>query len=245
MLLVDQLDLFEEHVEELESLVRLFIENEHCVLIASRAHPDRLPNLTDGLRVLLRGGKSDLRGRIRRHGKGFQRGCARIPWMEEWLLGTEPREDVPVEDLAERIEVLEAERSALFNQVRRLSDELATSRGSGNPRQERSLLTRRSDPTPCCRTWWRNRIASSRPNRSSACRGQEVARLQRECEQARIEARKVRETVSGLRGELTNALREREEALTRLAVLEAQLRVPAPTKPDRRRDTRRLARDSV
>lgn len=56
ILLVDQLDKFSELTEELEAIVRVFLDNHHCVVVASAVHPERLKNLTEGLRNLLTGG---------------------------------------------------------------------------------------------------------------------------------------------------------------------------------------------
>ncbi len=52
ILLVDQLDQFSELVEELEAVVRIFLDMNHCVVLASASHPWRLKNITEGLRDL-------------------------------------------------------------------------------------------------------------------------------------------------------------------------------------------------
>ncbi len=58
VLLVDQLDAFEDQVEELEAVVRIFLDNNHYVVLASRVHPGRLRQLGEGLRVLLEAGQA-------------------------------------------------------------------------------------------------------------------------------------------------------------------------------------------
>jgi predicted nucleic acid-binding Zn-ribbon protein len=53
MLLVDQLERFNQRVEELEGIVRIFLDHHHYVLLASSVHPARLKNLTPGLQALM------------------------------------------------------------------------------------------------------------------------------------------------------------------------------------------------
>jgi len=57
ILLVNQLDQFTELVEELEAIVRIFLDNGHAVVLASSVHPGRLRNLTPGLRQLIEHGQ--------------------------------------------------------------------------------------------------------------------------------------------------------------------------------------------
>ena len=54
--LVDDVEDFSEHAEALEEVVRLFLENGHAVVMASKLPPDQLANLTPGLREILAGG---------------------------------------------------------------------------------------------------------------------------------------------------------------------------------------------
>lgn len=58
ILLVDQLERFEESVEELEAVVRIFMDNGHAVVLASSTHPARLHNLSRGLGELLDQGRT-------------------------------------------------------------------------------------------------------------------------------------------------------------------------------------------
>jgi len=53
---IDQLDPTENVAEELEAVIRIFLDNNHYVAIASSTHPSRLRNLTDGLRELINAG---------------------------------------------------------------------------------------------------------------------------------------------------------------------------------------------
>jgi len=238
VLLVDELERFAGHVGELESLVRLFMENGHCVVIASRTQPDRLPDLTDGLRVLLRGGKTISVGTSGVTADDLDSVVAATS-TGEWLSGAEPREDVTVDDLSERVEALELERAALRDQVRRLSDELKSSREVGTPaKKEVHSLVDQTDALLSDMVAEQERQFRTEQEQELRCL--EMGRVQHACEDARAEARKARETVSDLRRELAEALCGREEARARLAVLEAQLRVPAPPKGERLRDTRRL-----
>jgi chromosome segregation ATPase len=56
VLLVDQLEQFGDLVEELEAVIRIFLDNNHYVVVASSVHPGRLQNIGPGLRVLLEAG---------------------------------------------------------------------------------------------------------------------------------------------------------------------------------------------
>lgn len=57
ILLVNHLEEFSEHIEELEAVVRIFLDHGHCVVFASCLYPTRLQNLTPGLRELLENGR--------------------------------------------------------------------------------------------------------------------------------------------------------------------------------------------
>ncbi len=57
ILLVDQLDLFDNSVEDLEEVVRIFLDNNHYVVLASSVHPGRLQNITDGLKNIILSGQ--------------------------------------------------------------------------------------------------------------------------------------------------------------------------------------------
>ncbi len=50
VLLIDQLEQFRDHLEELEGVVRIFLDHDHYVIGASSIHPGRLRELPDGLR---------------------------------------------------------------------------------------------------------------------------------------------------------------------------------------------------
>ena len=56
ILLVDQLERFRDLVEELEGVVRIFLDNNHAVVLASSVHPSRLQHLTSEFRALLESG---------------------------------------------------------------------------------------------------------------------------------------------------------------------------------------------
>jgi hypothetical protein len=64
VLLVDQLDSVDEIdpgnglMEELEAVVRIFMDNGHYVAMASNVHPGRLKNVPDGLRALIERGQT-------------------------------------------------------------------------------------------------------------------------------------------------------------------------------------------
>ncbi len=56
ILLVDQLEGFDECVEELDAVIRIFLDNGHYVLLASNVHPGRLHALSEELRGVLAAG---------------------------------------------------------------------------------------------------------------------------------------------------------------------------------------------
>lgn len=57
ILLIDQLELFDNLLEELEAVVRIFLDNRHHVLMASNVHPRRLKALPQGLRDMISAGQ--------------------------------------------------------------------------------------------------------------------------------------------------------------------------------------------
>lgn len=56
ILIVDNLDRFKNSLDDLEAVVRLFLANNHYVLLATAIHPSRLRNLTQGLRSIIEQG---------------------------------------------------------------------------------------------------------------------------------------------------------------------------------------------
>ncbi|MFP4500961.1 MAG: DnaA ATPase domain-containing protein [Candidatus Hydrogenedentota bacterium] len=57
LLLVDELERFDQFAADLEGVVRVFLENGHTVVVASHVHPARIAKLTRGFRSLLRRGR--------------------------------------------------------------------------------------------------------------------------------------------------------------------------------------------
>lgn len=57
ILLVDDLQHFREQAPELEAVVRVFLEHDHDVVLASSVHPDRIAELSDDFKAILRGGR--------------------------------------------------------------------------------------------------------------------------------------------------------------------------------------------
>ncbi len=57
ILLVDQLESFAERIDDLEAIIRLFLDHKRCVVLASNVHPDRLPRLTPDLRRICVSGR--------------------------------------------------------------------------------------------------------------------------------------------------------------------------------------------
>ena len=58
ILLVDELERFHENVPELEAVVQTFLDNGHCVLLASNVAPDRLAAFSDAFKKCLREGQT-------------------------------------------------------------------------------------------------------------------------------------------------------------------------------------------
>ncbi len=56
ILLIDHLEDFQDHQDDLEGLARLFLENGHQIVIATSVHPARLRNLPPALEQLLKNG---------------------------------------------------------------------------------------------------------------------------------------------------------------------------------------------
>ncbi|HOJ32863.1 MAG TPA: DnaA/Hda family protein [Candidatus Hydrogenedentes bacterium] len=57
VLLVDQLEEFGDLVDDLEAIVRLFLDCGHCVVLGTSIHPKRLINITPGLAEIAAKGK--------------------------------------------------------------------------------------------------------------------------------------------------------------------------------------------
>lgn len=55
--LVDELERFDNTAQDLETVVKVFLEHGHQVVIASNVHPDRLPNLSREFKTTLRSGR--------------------------------------------------------------------------------------------------------------------------------------------------------------------------------------------
>lgn len=56
ILIVDSLERFKDGLDDLEAVVRIFLANNHYVLLATAVHPRRLRNLTEGLRAIFNQG---------------------------------------------------------------------------------------------------------------------------------------------------------------------------------------------
>ncbi|MDZ4857711.1 MAG: DnaA/Hda family protein [Candidatus Hydrogenedentes bacterium] len=57
VLLVDQLDRFTDLIDELEAVVRIFLDHHHYVVLATKVHPGRLQNLSPGFRAIIESGQ--------------------------------------------------------------------------------------------------------------------------------------------------------------------------------------------
>lgn len=57
VLLVDQLDQFEDLIDELEAVVRIFLDHNHYVVLATNVNPGRLKHLSNGFRQIIESGQ--------------------------------------------------------------------------------------------------------------------------------------------------------------------------------------------
>lgn len=105
VLLVDELELFEEGQSDLEDVVRVFLQNGHPVVLASRVHPADLGRFPESFRVLLS------LGRILSLGGTGTAGT-----------GTEAVKDT---QLAEELAALRAERDMLEQRLAEKARQLA------------------------------------------------------------------------------------------------------------------------
>ena len=92
VLLVDHLDRFTDRLEELEAVVRIFLDHDHAVVCASAVHPARLHNLPQGLRTILVGGQLLNVGAAQRTGPGNADTAALLREAERLLAESERRQ---------------------------------------------------------------------------------------------------------------------------------------------------------
>ncbi|HRK36070.1 MAG TPA: DnaA/Hda family protein, partial [Candidatus Hydrogenedentes bacterium] len=57
VLLVDQLDRFKDLIDELEAVVRIFLDHKHYVVLASKVHPGRMQHLSQGFHQIIDSGQ--------------------------------------------------------------------------------------------------------------------------------------------------------------------------------------------
>ena len=108
LLLVDELERFQENAPDLEAVVKLFLENGHDIVFATRTPPERITALSKGLRAVLEEANTL---QVQAH--------APQPFAEPASLGDE------VARLMDELEQLRIERDALLEQSRRHETETA------------------------------------------------------------------------------------------------------------------------
>lgn len=184
ILLVDQLESFTDRLEELEALVRIFLEKGHYVLFASDVHPARLNRLSDGFRALLE------RGRILRMQPHVLTGASILPnpAMED-LVKRQQEQIRTLREELERVAASDEKAEALANLQRQLDEE----------KQRTSELARQLEDEQKARAELESRLAQSDAERdalrseleegraalaSASALQDETARLTRELEAA-------------------------------------------------------------
>ncbi|MCC6152258.1 MAG: hypothetical protein IT367_00770, partial [Candidatus Hydrogenedentes bacterium] len=215
VLLVDQIDRFKDLTDELEAVVRIFLDHKHYVVLASKVHPGRLPHLSQGFRDLIdagqivqivpRGAESQIET-IRRQlrDESDQQLAKKQQEVEELRsllnrVGKETSPEAPANVAALRAE-LEAERIAKAD----IGRKLAEAREAAQSAQEELEQYRSAELS-----------ASERGNalraeverlRADAARVQELERLadalRDEADQARIEAAENLDTARDLHEQL-------------------------------------------
>ncbi len=126
VLLIDELERFEQDKEDLEDLVRVFLQNGHPVVAASRVHPDRLSHFDESFRALLRLGQVvtlDRAASLAPAGPGevasLRAECDQLraerDALEQQLAARAPQL-AEINDLHRRLEAAEAERDRLAGQ---------------------------------------------------------------------------------------------------------------------------------
>lgn len=184
ILLVDQLEQFEDLVEELEAIVQLFLTQGHYVVMASSVPPSGLHGLTEGLRSLLRSGQSV---RILSASENPAVVSARREMLDEY------------EEQLTKARAANAELSAKYKQTRdraaQLASKLSTARVELDAIRENAARLERNDATEDLRA----RVAEAE---------QKAGRVETlESEKALLEGQ-----VADLRGQLATASAQAAQA---------------------------------
>lgn len=215
VLLVDQLDRFKDLIDELEAVVRIFLDHKHYVVLASKVHPGRLPHLSQGFRDLIdagqivqivpRGAESQIETIRRQVRDEADAQLAKKQQEVEELrtllnrVGKETSPEAPANVAALRAE-LEAERIAKAD----IGRKLAEAREAAQSAQEELEQYRSAEQSATERSGALR--AELDRLRSDAARVQELERLadalREEADQARIEAAENLDTARDLHEQL-------------------------------------------
>ena len=130
ILLVDQLEGFTEHGEELGAVVRIFLDNGHYVVVATSLHPRRMDFLPQGLVAILEKGQVvQIKPRA---------SVARNVPSEEAGPAAGQRDDIG--ELREQLRSVEASAAAAVKAAQQAEDEAAALR-----REQSALLEQNED----------------------------------------------------------------------------------------------------
>lgn len=137
VLLVDQLERFRDLIEELEAVVRIFLDNNHYVVLATKVHPGRLQHLPSAFRTVIETGQivqivpratesqiETIKRQLREESDALlARKQQEIEDLRALLsrVGKETSPEAPANVAALRAE-LDAERIARADTIRKLSD---------------------------------------------------------------------------------------------------------------------------
>ena len=213
ILLIDQLEQFETMLDELEAVVRIFLDNNHAVMLASNVHPRRLNALPQGLKDMVAEGQT----------------------VQMRLLDGETQLEVLRREIrSESQAVLEKQRSEI-DRLRALLERVSPGPGSDQPDSVREALdaerARAADLTKQLETatafahsleeetaMLKRRLESNAQDDSTAA--ETLARLESEAAQAREELAAARNEAETLRRELESRSDGEEEIEQLRAALE-------------------------
>ena len=206
ILLVDDLQDFAEPLDDIEALVRVFLDNRHFVVLASSVHPARLKNLPDGLRGILDGGEV----------AHFERFAAPAP--------SDATPQSPTAD-DDRLRKQQEE-------IRRLREELEKTEAVAESLEQESLeLRRRLDAERAKNSDFSEQLQTAGDAQESSVRElekvkAEILALRRELDKSQSEASaasELREEIARLRDQLERAQADRDAGRTAREALEAKL----------------------
>ena len=227
ILLVDHLERFDEGVDELGALVQLFLDQNCCVILASRARPDELDNLSAGLRAILAGAQVVGLGRSD-EARPVQPETEREGQPEETIMAEQiERLENPMAQSEEQGEAVagkapgESVPEALRREIAQLRDLLEAAQGDvSRSADEVFTLLRRTEELVDERDAAQEQCAQIREAHEKLT--EEFEALCEERKTAAAEAATARPLAQQLQTELDEAIAERHDAESRLEGVAAE-----------------------